>query len=159
MFAQTYDYDFTTTTSDGAGLAVFAGVWLIVWLAVAVLGVAAMWKIFTKAKQPGWAAIVPIYNVYILLKVVGRPGWWLLLFLLSVIPFVGWLVVVALSLIIALDLGRAFGKDTVFSVVGLWLFSLVGYLILGFGDAKYLGPKPTPLGAAGGQATPPASKS
>lgn len=47
----------------------------------------AMWRIFTKAGQPGWAAIIPFYNIYVLMKVVGRPGWWLILFLIPLVNF------------------------------------------------------------------------
>ena len=52
----------------------------LVWLALIVLVLAGWWKMFEKAGQPGWAAIIPIYNLYILLKIAGRPGWWLILF-------------------------------------------------------------------------------
>jgi len=91
-----------------------------------------MWKIYEKAGQPGWAAIIPIYNSYILLKIVGKPGWWLLLFL---IPFV--------NIIFAIwtynMLSKSFGKDEGFTV-GLLLLGIVFFPILGFGAAKYLGP-------------------
>jgi hypothetical protein len=102
---------------------------LVFWLAAIV----ALWKVFVKAGQPGWAAIVPFYNVYVLLKVAGRPGWWLLLFL---IPVVNWVI----SIVVSIDVAKAFGKDVVFGVIGLWLFSFIGYLMLGFGDATYKGP-------------------
>ncbi|MEV0678200.1 DUF5684 domain-containing protein [Actinosynnema sp. NPDC050436] len=106
---------------------------IIIGLLIAVLMIAAMWKVFTKAGQPGWAAIIPIYNIYVLLKVAGRPGWWLVLFL---IPFVN----IIMTVIVSLDVAKAFGKSGVFGIVGLWLFGFVGYPILGFGDARYQGP-------------------
>lgn len=144
-----YDYNYSTTNVDSGsavGLAIFSGVWLLFWLVFAVVAVIAMWKIFTKAGKPGWAAIVPIYNTIVLLEVIGRPIWWILLLF---IPFVNIIV----SVVVALDLAKAFGKDAVFGIVALWLFSIVGMLILGFGDAKYKGAKPTPLGTSTG-ATP-----
>lgn len=100
---------------------------LVIW----VLSIIAFWRVFEKAGQPGWAAVIPFYNLYVLVKVAGRPGWW---FLLLLIPFVN----VIVMLVIALDVAKAFGKSTAFGVVGLWLFSIIGYMILGFGDAKYL---------------------
>jgi len=148
-----YDYDYSTTNVDSGsavGLAIFSGVWLLFWLVFAVVAVIAMWKVFTKAGKPGWAAIVPIYNTIVLLEIIGRPVWW---FLLLFIPFVNIIV----SVVVALDLAKAFGKDAVFGIVALWLFSIVGMLILGFGDAKYQGAKPMPLGTSTG-ATPPVSQ-
>lgn len=142
MFAQAlYDTTYTTTqVSTGGGMAL--GTLLFIYLAVWVVSIIAFWKVFEKAGQPGWAAIIPIYNIYVLLKVAGRPGWWLLLFL---IPFVNLIV----SIIVSLDVAKNFGKDAVFAIFGLIIFSFIGYLILGFGDAKYVGPS-----AGGGSATP-----
>lgn len=128
LFGQTYDYTTTTTTTDDGN-----GAGVVVGIILGVISIIALWKVFQKAKQPGWAAIIPIYNVYILLKVVGRPGWWILLYL---IPFVNIIV----HLVVALDAAKSFGKSSAFGVIGLWLFSFIGYMIVGFGDAKYKGP-------------------
>lgn len=99
--------------------------------------IAAQWKIYTKAGQPGWACIIPIYNFYIMLKIVGKPWWWLLLML---IPFV--------NLIYAIwtvnMLSKSFGKDEGFTA-GLLLLGIIFYPILGFGAAKYLGPYGDPV--------------
>lgn len=124
LFGQTYTT--TTTTSDDGGVG------LVVGIVLGVISIVALWKVFQKAKQPGWAAIIPIYNTYILLKIVGRPGWWVLLYL---IPFVNIIV----HLVVSLDAAKSFGKSQLFGVVGLWLLPFIGYLILGFGDAKYKG--------------------
>ncbi|HVX47747.1 MAG TPA: DUF5684 domain-containing protein [Candidatus Saccharimonadales bacterium] len=103
---------------------------LVVWLIIAVLAIAGMWATFSKAGKPGWAAIIPIYNIYVLMEVAGRPGWWLILYLIPVVNIV-------ISLIVSIDVAKAFGKSSAFGVIGLWLFSIIGYLMLGFGDAKY----------------------
>lgn len=108
--------------------------------AVAVLVIAAMWQVFRKAGRPGWAAIVPIYNAYTLVKVAGRSGWWLLLLIIPLVNIVA-------SLIVAIDVAKAFGRGTAFGVIGLWLFGFVGYPILGFGEARYLGPPGAPAAA------------
>jgi hypothetical protein len=120
--------------SDTAGTlaALFSGVFLIVGLVIGVVMIASMWKVFTKAGQPGWAVIVPIYNVVILLKIVVRPTWWLILFL---IPLVSLIV----AIIIYIDLAKSFGKSAGFGI-GLILLCFIFFPILGFGDAKYVGP-------------------
>ena len=63
------------------GLFALGGTMMLFFLAIMVVVIVGFWKVFEKAGQPGWAAIVPIYNAYILLKIVGRPGWWILLFM------------------------------------------------------------------------------
>ena len=92
-----------------------------------------LWKAFTKAGEPGWAAIIPIYNYYVILKIVGRPWWWLLLLLIPIVNLI-------VSIIVAIDLAKSFGKDAAYGVILLWLFSVIGFLILGYGDAQYQGP-------------------
>jgi len=128
--------DYTTVTTqnvDSSGLATGLMIYGLVYLVLAVVALVAGWKVFSKANQAGWKILIPIYNAYIVLKIVGRPGWWLLLFL---IPFVN----IIISVIIAIDLAKSFGKSEAFGIVALFLFSLIGYLILAFGDAKYVGP-------------------
>ena len=110
--------------SDGPpiGVMIFA-------LAIIVLIFASMWKVFVKAGKPGWAALIPFYNVYTLTKIVGKPGWWTLLFLF--VPFMNiWLYNLT---------AKSFGKTEAFTV-GLVLLGIVFWPILGFGDARYLGP-------------------
>ena len=77
---------------------------------VLVLEILAFWMIFLKAGRPGWAAIIPIYNLYTMCKVAGRPGWWWILFL---IPFVNIVVV----FIVYIEIAKAFGKGTFFGVM------------------------------------------
>ena len=117
-------------------------VFWICWLAIMILIIAACWKIFTKAGQPGWASIIPIYNVYIWCKIVGRPGWWVILLL---IPFVNFIV----GIILSIDLAKSFGKGVGFGL-GLALLGFIFWPILGFGSAQYQGP------SAGGLAPRPA---
>jgi uncharacterized membrane protein YhaH (DUF805 family) len=119
-----------------AGL--MAGI-LIFSLAIAVISIASMWKIFAKAGQPGWASLVPIYNAYVLLKVCGKPGWWLALML---IPFVNFVVCV----ILPFSLAKAFGKNEVWGI-GLLLLGIVFMPMLAFGDSRY-------VGAGGGSGSP-----
>lgn len=116
-----------------AGITALLGVYSVFMLAIIAFSIVVMWKIFTKAGRAGWESLVPIYNIYVNLLIVGRPGWWLLLFF---IPFVN----IVIALLLAIDLAKSFGKSTTFGVIALFLFSLVGYAILAFGSAKYVGP-------------------
>ncbi len=102
-------------------------------LIFAILIIAGLWRVYTKAGKPGWAAIIPIYNIYVLLQIIGRPGWWLILFF---IPFVNFFA----ALIVSIDLAKSFDKSAAWGVILLFLLSAIGYLILGFGDARYKGP-------------------
>jgi Family of unknown function (DUF5684) len=104
----------------------------IFWLAFTILMIAACWKIYTKAGQPGWAAIIPIYNLYIWCKIVGRPWWWILLML---IPFVNFII----GIILCIDLAKSFGKGVGFGL-GLVFLGIIFFPILGFGSAQYQGP-------------------
>ncbi len=115
-----------------AAFGIFSGVFLICILAIAVFVIAGMWKVFVKAGQPGWAAIIPIYNLIVLLNIVRRPLWWLILFLIP-------LVSIVMIIIVYIDLAKSFGKGAGFGV-GLALLGFIFMPILGFGDARYLGP-------------------
>jgi Family of unknown function (DUF5684) len=104
----------------------------IVGLLIALLVIVAMWKVFTKAGQPGWASIIPIYNLYIWCTIVGRPWWWILLML---IPFVNFIIMI----ILCIDLAKSFGKGAGFGV-GIAFLGIIFLPILGFGSAQYQGP-------------------
>jgi len=117
----------------------------IVAFALGIVEIIGMWKVFEKAGQPGWGAIIPFYNLYLLCKIAGRPGWW---WALGLIPFFGGLIWFILSLIVSLDISRSFGRSGGFGV-GLWLLGFVFYPILGFGDARYGGGGLTPAAAYG----------
>ena len=106
----------------------------ICYIAVLILMIAAIWKVFSKAGQPGWAVLIPIYNVYVLCKVAGRPGWWVLLMLIPGVNLV-------IAIILAIDVAKAFGKGVGFGI-GLILLPFIFYPILGFGSAQYQGPRP-----------------
>lgn len=97
---------------------------------LAIVGIVAMWKLFMKAGQPGWAAIIPIYNIIVFLKIINRPWWWLLLMLIP-------LVNVVILIIVTFNLGKSFGKSGVWSFFLLLILSVIGYLILAFGKSEY----------------------
>jgi Family of unknown function (DUF5684) len=106
------------------------GIWITYGIVV-LLVIVAQWKVFEKAGQPGWACIIPIYSTLVLLRIIGKPWWWLLMML---IPFVNLVYAIwAINL-----LSKSFGKEEGFTV-GMILLPIVFYPILGFGGAKYIG--------------------
>jgi hypothetical protein len=116
----------TVEISGGFGLV------SVIWLLVVIFLLAALWKLFTKAGQPGWGCLIPIYNTYLMLKIAGKPGWWLLLFFIPVVN----LVIAILTLV---GIATAFGKGGGFAV-GLLLLPIIFFPILGFGSATYQPP-------------------
>jgi len=104
----------------------------LIQLALLVLVIAGVWKTFAKAGKPGWAAIVPFYNVIVLLEIAGRPLWWIILWLIPCVNIV-------ILFIVAIDVAKSFGKDAMYGI-GLALLPFIFYPLLGFGDARYLGP-------------------
>ncbi len=99
--------------------------------ALTILQIVATWRIYEKAGQPGWTCLIPIYNFYVLLKIVGKPGWWLI-----------WMFVPLANMVIGIWvinlLSKSFGKEVGFTL-GLIFLSIIFYPILGFGNAEYQG--------------------
>ena len=124
--------DSSMQTMDFASMSIF----FIFMLAISLLVIIAQWRIYEKAGQPGWAALIPIYNFYVLLKIVGKPGWWLI-----------WVFVPLANVVVAIWitnlLSKSFGKDEVFTIM-LLILPWVFYPILGFGNAQYIGPAGKP---------------
>ncbi len=103
----------------------------IIYLAIIILMIASMWKIFEKAGKPGWAAIVPIYNIIVLMEIVNKPVWWVVLFLIPIVNII-------IAIIVYIELAKVFGKDTGFGI-GLVFLGIVFFPMLAFGDAQYQG--------------------
>ena len=106
-------------------------IWFI-YLVIYVLIVAGWWMIFQKAGEAGWKAIIPIWNILVLLRIVGREWWWIILMLIPLVNVVIWVIV-------SLDLAKSFGRGTGFGI-GLFILSPIFALILGFGPDTYKGP-------------------
>jgi hypothetical protein len=104
----------------------------IISLVIVVLLIAAYWRIFSKAGQPGWAAIIPIYSTFVLLRVVGRPWWWFIMLLIPVVNIIFLIILVN-------DLSKSFGHGVGYTL-GLIFLSLIFIPILGFGGSQYVGP-------------------
>jgi hypothetical protein len=117
------------TPEQTAAASGVATVIMVVYFALILIVVASMWKVFTKAGEPGWAAIIPIYNLFVLLKIAGKPAWWFLLLLIPVVNFV-------ILAIVCIALAKNFGKGAGFGL-GLLFLSPIFYPMLAWGDARY----------------------
>jgi len=104
----------------------------VVYLALMGLLIASAWVVFTKAGEPGWASLIPIYNVMVEFRIAGHPMWWVLLLFVP-------LVNVIIAVIVALDLAKSFGKGVGFGL-GLMFLGFIFLPLLAFGDAEYIGP-------------------
>lgn len=122
----------TTDYSGGGGLFAALGIFAVIYLLILILMIVSMWKIFEKAGKPGWAAIVPIYNIIVLLEVVNKPIWWIILLL---IPIVNFIIVIILIHRLSLSFGQGVGFTILLLLVGI-----IGFPMLAFGDYKYVGP-------------------
>jgi len=131
LIAQADVTTYQITSDTGAAFAVtgFMFVWMFILWAIYIV---AFWKVFEKAGEAGWKSIIPFYNIWIMFEIAGRPGWWLLFMF---IPFANFVV----AIVLALDMAKAFGKSAAFGIFGLFFFSFIGYMMLGWGDAKYVG--------------------
>lgn len=102
---------------------------IIFWLALVALYIVTMWKVYTKAGQPGVASIIPIYNLVVLFRVGGKPGWWVLLNLIPIVDIIVlWLASVGIA--------KRFGKGVLFGA-GLFFLPFIFFPVLAFGGTNY----------------------
>lgn len=102
---------------------------MVLYLALIIISIMALWKLFTKAGKPGWASIIPIYNNLVLIDIAGKPMWW---FLLMFIPIVN----IVISVMVYIGLAKNFGRGAG-TVIGLIFLPFIFLLILAFGSAEY----------------------
>jgi hypothetical protein len=119
------------TYDSSSGMAAMGTGIMIFYLVFLVLVIASLWKIFDKAGKPGWAAIIPIYNLIVLLEIVGKPVWWIILLL---IPFVN----IVIGIILVHRLSLSFGQGIGMTIL-LILLPIIGYPVLAFGSSTYTG--------------------
>jgi hypothetical protein len=115
--------------NNGGGLVL--GVIVIIELAVVIITIVGLWKIFEKAGEPGWAAIIPIYNFIVMLKIAEKPIWWIILAFIPIISLVP-------AILVPLAIANNFGKDTLYGI-GMIFLPFIFYPLLGFSDAQYIG--------------------
>ncbi len=146
-------------TSEGALIGVLAGFGIaamFIGLIIAVFAIIVMWKIFAKAGEAGWKALIPIYNTYILCKIIGINFWIYVLAipfglglitgfvgsessLAGILSLISSLYSLVLVIMISVKLGKAFGKGTGF-IIGLIFLSFIFEAILAFDSSQYVGP-------------------
>ena len=112
-------------------------------LAFVVFFYVVYWRIFEKAGRPGWESLIPIYKYFVMMKIIGKPWWWVLLMCIPLVNLV--FAIMAVNM-----LSKSFGKDEGYTV-GLLLLGIVFYPLLAFGDAKYIGPYGDPAAFAAAQ--------
>ena len=133
-----------------AGMMVFLGIIILIGLVCGIFMIITTWKVLEKGNKPGWGAIIPFYNTYLLCDMTGVNPWWILITVLSpvlnIVPVIGGLASFAVSIYFAVllnvGLARAFKKEDGFAI-GLILLPIVFYPILAFGkENKYVGKNP-----------------
>lgn len=126
-----YDYGYNYYNKVSAANSIFAilGTYMLFWFIILIFMIICMWKIFKKAGKNGWEAIIPIYNIIVLLQIVELPIWYIVLF---VIPFANVYVIFK----IYIELAHKFGKSTSFGVAMVF-FGIICFPILAFGNSSY----------------------
>lgn len=125
------NYNILAQAQQTGGGGAIGAVGLILYFAIIILVIAGMWKTFTKAGKPGWASIIPIYNIIVVLQIAGKPLWWILLMFIPLVNFI-------IMILVWIDFAKAFGKGAGYGV-GLTFLPIVFLPMLGFGDAQYQG--------------------
>ena len=116
---------------------IYVVIMLAFMLASLVLRIIARWKIFVKAGEEGWKAIVPIYSSITLYKIIGLSPWLLFIYLAWFIPFIpAWTVTLGMSIPVSIKLAKAFNKNEGY-VVGLIFLPVIFEMILAFGKSEY----------------------
>ena len=123
-------YDTTMyETTNQTGVTALLSTYMILILVIAVIMIVANWKVFTKAGKPGWASIIPLYNMYVMFEIAGINGW---MFLLTFVPIAN----IIIQIMLYLNLAKKFEKSTGFAI-GLILLNPIFLLMLAFGNAEY----------------------
>jgi hypothetical protein len=120
-----------------AGVAAFFAAFALVFVVILI----GMWKVFAKAGQPGWAVLIPVYNIIVPLRVAGLPWYWVFAPFVAIIPILGWIAYLVWIVWVHHRISTRFGQGVGFTI-GLTLLGPIFWLILGFGDAKYVGEQP-----------------
>jgi len=125
------NYDYQESIGSGllAGIGIVGG---IICLAINILAIVGLWKMFEKAGKPGWAAIIPVYNAILILEIVGKPLWWIFGLLVPCLNIVIGIWVLNLFM-------KSFGKDVVYTILAI-PFPFIILPMIGFGSDRYIGP-------------------
>ena len=125
----------------GAALMAFFAAFFMVFVVIGIVTLIGMWKVFTKAGQPGWAVLIPIYNIIVLLRIAGLPWYWVFAPFVAIIPILGWIAFMVWIVWVHHRISTRFGQGVGFTI-GLTLLGPIFWLILGFGSSKYVAEQP-----------------
>ncbi|MBO6243002.1 MAG: hypothetical protein J6O41_00300 [Clostridia bacterium] len=134
-----YEYTYNlgnTAASDSTIISILASMGIAYWiilLAIEVVMIVSMWKIFEKAGKAGWIALIPFYNAWTLFEIGGQKGAYIFF---ALIPCAGLIIYLVVEIKAYLEIAKRFGKDTAFGVLSIF-FPFVTFPILAFSDAKY----------------------
>ena len=141
LLAQASGNDAAVTAGAAAAVMAFLAAFALVFFAIGVVILVGMWKVFAKAGQPGWAVLIPVYNMIVLLRVAGLPWYWVFTPLVAIIPILGWIAYIVWIVWVHHRISTRFGQGVGFTV-GLTLLGPIFWLILGFGSSKYVAEQP-----------------
>ena len=134
-----YEYTYNlgnTAASDSTVMTILASMGIAYWiilLAIEVVMIVSMWKIFVKAGKAGWISLIPFYNLWTLFEIGGQKGAYIFFMF---IPCAGPIIYLVFEIKAYLEIAKRFGKDTAFGVLSIF-FPFVTFPILAFSDAKY----------------------
>jgi len=117
------------TTESSGSIAILGVVYLVLF----IIYIVSMWKLFTKMGQPGWQGIIPLLNAYVIFKLAGKEGWWVILLIVPCINIVA-------AFFLAQSTAKLFGKELGWTIC-LFLFPGISHIVLAFGDSQYVGPQ------------------
>jgi hypothetical protein len=124
-----------------AAAAAFVAAFFLGFVVVGIVTLIGMWKAFDKAGQPGWAVLIPIYNIIVLLRIAGLPWYWVFAPFVAIIPILGWIAYLVWIVWVHHRISTRFGQGVGFTI-GLTLLGPIFWLILGFGSSKYVAEQP-----------------
>lgn len=131
-YGSNYDDYGVGAAVGGLALGILIFIWVIA-LAIAVVQIIGMWKVFKKAGKNGWEAIIPFYNVWVLFEISGYPGYYMFF---GLIPCVGPIVLLIFEILAYISLSKKFNKSSGFAVLMIFL-PVIAFCILGFGKDTY----------------------
>lgn len=153
-YANSYNYNWNSsnTVIDETILSVIfviLGIFVLLAIIVCIFTVIGQWKMFQKAGEKGWKALIPIYNVYTLCQLTGVNPWWIVIVfvggilsgLFAPLSMIGSLASLYFSVLLAVSTARSYQKEDAYAI-GILFFPPIFYMILGLGKNEYLGKKP-----------------
>ena len=119
MYSSMYGTDYYDAAESLAAVSAIMGPVMFISFAVMIIMLVSQWKLFTKAGRPGWACLIPIYNLVVMLQIVGKSPWLILLMLIPIANFV-------FAIMLQIWVAQAYGKSTAYGI-GLLFLPVIFY--------------------------------